>query len=189
MAKDISVGARRAVHKAIGTSMARTRRGVKKFSSKAVREHYNVKAGQVKKKTLITALNRSTWSFRIIGKEDTINLIHFSSGSAVRQNKRGVSVAVEKGKRSVIRHAFIARDVGGNKRVFTRYDDGAPMPKRLMKSGRSAGKKRTTIRALKGPSVADMFFEVEIDEKIAVDLQQRFSRELSQNLKFFLGKI
>lgn len=188
--KDLSKGARKAVHKAIGTSLARTRRGLKVLTSKSVRQHYNIKARPVKKATVLTRLNRSNWSFRLIGRENPISLIHFSGKSGpIRAPKAGVSVAVEHGKRKLIKRAFIRQDIHGNRRVFSRFEGGDKLPERQMKAGRYAGKKRTVIRALKGPSVADMFFEVEIDEIVAEEVRDRFSREISQNLRFFLGRI
>lgn len=188
--KDLSKGARKAVHKAIGTSLSRTRRGLKVLTSKSVREHYNIKSRPVKKATVLTRINRSSWSFHLIGRENPISLVHFSGKAGpVRPVSAGVSVAVEKGRRKIIKNAFLRTDIHGNRRIFSRFSGGQKLPKRKMKKGRYAGKERTVIRALKGPSVADMFFEVEIDEIVAEEVRERFSREISQNLRFFLGRI
>lgn len=189
VAKRITKDDKKNFRKAIGTSLSRTRRGVRALTSQVIRERYNVQAKRVKDGTHLTPVDRANWQFKLVGRNKPINLIHFrGKGGPPRWIRRGVSVAVQLGDRKVIRRAFIRTDIHGNPRVFTRFDGGQKLPAREMRAGYHTGKVRTGIRALKGPSIADMFFEVEIDEKVADFAQERFAQELDRNLRFFLGR-
>jgi len=164
--------------RAMRTSLRRTRTGANKEASKAVREKYNIQAGRLKKDVVLSRPNFTNFSFRIIGKRKPIGLNSFRGQSGPpRQVKAGVSVAVEKGSRELIKKAFIARGLNGNPQVFTRYVRKGQPP-----SG------RLPIRALKGPSASDMFAGVEIEEPLGEFAQERFLDELQRNLRFFLGR-
>ena len=164
----------KALKKALRRSLRRTRTGARTQASKKVREEYAVKAGRLKNDIVLTRPNFSNFSFSIIGRKKPIGLTNFGRP---RQTKAGVSVAVEKGKRKLIKRAFIARGVNGNTQVFTRFVRKGQPP-----SG------RLPIRSLKGPSASDMFTGAEVDETVAEFAQDKFLTELERNLKFFLGR-
>jgi|SRR5690625_1376709 len=184
------ITAPRELKKSMRRALSRTRTGARAATSKHIRETYNVKAGRLKKDTVLTRANYNSFSFRIIGRPHPIGLLNFSSrGGPARQTKAGVSVAVKLGGRKVIRHAFIAQGLGGGRQVFTRYGKGgALLPRHRPHTGANAGRLVRKIRALKGPSVADMFDTTEIHEMLATTAHDRFSSELSRNLKHLLGR-
>lgn len=108
-------------------------------ASKKVREVYNIKAGDLKKHTIVKRASNSNpvGTIRVRGKR--MHLISFGA----KQNKRGVSVMVKKkGSRKTIRHAFIspAQKQGANLFVWQRK-----------------GKERHPRRALKTLAAAQMF--------------------------------
>lgn len=163
--------------KSMRRALSRTRTGSRTQASKTVREKYNIQARRLKRDVILTRPNYSSFSFRLIGRKKPISLISFRGKSGPpRQTKAGVTVAVEKGQRKLIRHAFIARGANGNAQVFTRY------PRRGEPSG------RLPIRSLRGPSASDMVIGSDVVEHLTGYAQERFLDELQRNLRFFLGR-
>lgn len=184
----------RELRKSMRRALSRTRTGARKSVSDHIREDFNVLAGRVRQDTVLLRPNYARMEFRVIGRNRTISMMNFRGKSGPpRQVATGVSVAVRQKKREVIRHAFIAPDLRGKPRVFTRWTrDGQPMPKHYPDRGRYSAPgiryKRQKLRALKGPSVADMMETAGVYEPLAEEAQSRFMTELSRNLKFFLGR-
>lgn len=175
--KVFGVTAPKQLKKSMRRALSRTRSGARTETSKRVREDYNIQARRLKRDVVLTRPNYSSFSFRVIGRKKPISLISFRSKSGPpRQTKTGVSAAVEVGKRKLIKHAFIARGAGGNAQVFTRY----------LGNGRKSG--RLPVRALKGPSVADMMLGAEVEKTLGDTAQERFLTELNRNLSFLLGR-
>ncbi len=84
---------------------------------------------------------------RLIGRFRGIGLRNF----AARQTRRGVTASVFRGKRSLREHAFLGVGVNRNAHVFRREG-----PKREMKQGRYAGKRRQPLVAEYGATAAQM---------------------------------
>jgi hypothetical protein len=77
-----------------------------------------------------------------------------------RQTKRGVVVQVNKGKRTTLSHAFIARMKSGHRGVFVRYGDASRSPTQHGKGhARYRGQKRQPIRELFTSRVQDVFHD------------------------------
>jgi hypothetical protein len=188
--KVFGITAPRELKKSMRRALSRTRSGSKTDTSKRVREEYNIQARRLKKDVVLTRPNYSSFSFRVIGRKRPISLISFrGKGGPPRQVASGVSAAVELGSREVIRHAFIRTGLNGNKQVFTRYARGGGLlPKVRMSRGSNAGQVKRKLRALKGPSVADMMLGSEVEKTLGDTAQDRFLTELQRNLKFLLGR-
>lgn len=87
-----------------------------------------------------------------------------------RQTKKGVSVAINKGGRALIRHAFIATMKSGHQGVFMRYGTATRVASSRWKgNARYAGQKRQPIRELYSSKVIDVFG----DEGMIPGLQER----------------
>jgi hypothetical protein len=84
---------------------------------------------------------------RLVGRFRGIGLRNF----AARQTRRGVTASVFRGKRSLREHAFLGVGVNRNAQVFRREG-----PKRAMKQGRYAGKRRQPLVAEYGATAAQM---------------------------------
>jgi hypothetical protein len=84
---------------------------------------------------------------RLVGRFRGIGLRNFGA----RQTRRGVTAAVFRGKRSLREHAFLGVGVNRNAQVFRREG-----PKREMKQGRYAGRRRQPLVAEYGATAAQM---------------------------------
>lgn len=188
--KVFGITAPKELKKSMRRALSRTRSGAKTETSKRVREDYNIQARRLKRDVVLTRANYSTFSFRVIGRNKTIGLMSFrGKGGPPNPTNAGVTAAVKIGKRQLIRHAFIRTGMNGNRQVFTRYSrTGRLLPKKEMRRGRNAGQKKTQLRALKGPSAADMMAGVEVEKPLGDNAQERFLTELQRNLTFLLGR-
>lgn len=131
--RNISANVIRATQ-AAGSSALRAMRAE---GSRRIREKKGIQAGQIDRAlTLLYPPSKDVFLWRLVAKAKPIPLIAFGA----RQTRTGVSVEVTKGKRSIIRHAFIATMASGHKGVFMREG-----PKRRMAQGRYAGKMRQPI--------------------------------------------
>ena len=147
--------------------------------SKKVREIYTVKAGRFRAATKVRDVNVADRSFKIRGFKSTIGIRNFSAS----KNTKGVSVRVLKGKpRTLLRAAFgPSTGLNSNPVFFTRLDtSGNPLPFREVKAGRNAGQRKQQLRAIKGPSAADMIDRDEVEEAIADFAEPRYANELQR---------
>lgn len=174
--------------KSMNRALTRTRRRAKTESTKKIRERYNIPVARANKDTILTRPNYQQFFFRVIGRKKPIGLISFKPGRP-RQTAKGVTVAVEKKKRKLIRRAFIAKGVNGNTQVFTRFTPkGQPLPyRRTTYQGRS-GRLRQKIRSIQGPSVSDMMIGSDVAAHLGGILADTFSAELERNLRLLLKR-
>jgi hypothetical protein len=84
---------------------------------------------------------------RLVGRFRGIGLRNFGAG----QTRRGVTAAVFRGRRSLREHAFLGVGANRNAQVFRREG-----PKREMKQGRYAGRRRQPLVAEYGATAAQM---------------------------------
>jgi len=136
--------------------------------SKEIRKDYNVNAKVIKKAISKGEFKDDTYRFYIKGR--TINLIKFNARVL---KKGGVSIkAIKKGgKRTKLRHAFIAKDKGGNLRIFERK-----------------GKERLPLRSVATLSVPQMFNK-EVMARASRVVTDNFDKEFMHNYEWFAGKI
>lgn len=188
--KVFGVTAPKRLRRSMRRALSRTRSGARTETSKRVREEYNIQARRLKRDVVLTRANYSSFSFRVIGRNRTIGLMSFrGKGGPPSPTKAGVTAAVKTGQRSLIRHAFIRTGLNGNKQVFTRYSSsGGLLPKHKVTRGSNAGKTKTKLRAIKGPSAADMMVGSEVEKTLGDTAQDRFLTELQRNLTFLLGR-
>lgn len=110
-------------------------RSMRTEASKNIREKKGIQVGQIDKALrTIPANTRPVWT--LLARAKPLPLIAFGA----RQVKSGVSVEVTKGKRMIVRHAFLATMQSGHKGVFMRHG-----PPRIAGKGRYAGKRRQPI--------------------------------------------
>jgi hypothetical protein len=118
--------------KAAGTSALRA---MKAEASRRIRDKKGIQAGKIDSAlTMVFPTNKPVWA--LVAKAKPIPLMSFGA----RQTKTGVSVEVTKGKRSIIRHAFLATMQSGHKGVFMREG-----PRRIASKGKYRGKLRQPI--------------------------------------------
>jgi len=171
-------------------ALNRTRRGAGSRVSQYLRTkgkiRYNLPAARVKLGLTITNVRQAS-SFNVIGNPKPISLTTYSSTRQLQSG--GVSVAVRKGARVKIQTGFIRSGLGGAPQVFTRFGRaGSLLPTRNMRHGFHAGKRRTQIRALKGPSVAGMMRAAQVEDDLAEFVAERFDPELVRAINLALRR-
>lgn len=128
-------------------------RAMRAEASRRIRERKGIKAGYID--TALTMVYPSSttdlFTWRLVAKAKPLPLIAFGA----RQTKSGVSVEVTKGKRSIVRHSFIATMQSGHKGVFMRRGN-----KQIARKGRYAGKARQPIHELFTATVASTLGQV-----------------------------
>ena len=171
-------------------ALNRTRRGAGTRVSQYLRTkgkiRYNLPAARVKAGLKITSVKQASY-FNVIGNSKPISLTTYSSTRQLK--KGGVSVAVRKGARVKIQTGFIRSGLGGAPQVFTRFGRaGSLLPRKEMRRGYHAGKTRTQIRALKGPSIAGMMRAADVETDLADFLLERFNTELARAINLALRR-
>jgi hypothetical protein len=131
--------------KLAGTSALRAMRAE---GSRRIREKKGIQASKIDQALSMSFPNTNRTSqinWTLIGKAKPLPLMSFGA----RQVGRGVSVEVTKGKRSIVKHAFIATMQSGHVGVFMRRGE-----KQIMRKGRYKGEKKQPIYERFSASVA-----------------------------------
>ena len=163
----------RAVSKA-GSDAARFMRTV---SGRMVRHRKRFKAGAVREGTPLyfprnrQSLESLVWEMKVSGKP--MGLVDFPH----RQTSKGVSVAVNTGKRSVIRSAFVAVMRSGHRGIFTRRIIGSKRVGRL------------PIDELLTTRLSDVFQDHDFVPFVYTGAQDRFSSAFDRLFALELEKI
>lgn len=110
----VTPAARRALRKAGQTAL----RDMRSEASKRIRQRKRLKASAVSKALVMAKPTgrpeEGTWALRVRGTPIPL------SAYPHRQTKKGVSVEVNKGKRSLVKSAFLATMGSGHKGIFLR---------------------------------------------------------------------
>ncbi len=167
--------------KAFKLALNASRRIAKKDSATQSAKVYNVAERRIEQD--LTAKAIQGYEFSIIGRKRKRGPSLVSYGAT--KSARGLAVTVIKGRgQKVVRAAFIANGAGGTNRLaFIRTGI-----RRVMKSGRYKGQIRQPIKALYGPSVADMLTNNEVYNPIharfigvvSEDLTKRISKAIKR---------
>lgn len=131
---------------------------------------YNVNQGRVGDDVRVTS---DANSVTVTGRKKEISLLSYG----FKPTAAGLRGAVLKGKSSVIKSAFVATGLSGNKLPFRREGD-----KRKMTRGRYAGKRRSPVKVKYGPSVADMLAREIVQETLKTQVIGRAAQELRRRI-------
>ena len=127
-------------------------RAMRAEASRRIRERKGIKAGYIDiALAMISPSPQDPFVWRLVAKAKPLPLMAFGA----RQTKTGVSVEVTKGKRSIVRHAFIATMQSGHTGVFMRRGN-----KQIARKGRYVGKARQPIHELFTATVASTLGQV-----------------------------
>lgn len=137
--------------------------------SRKLREEYNLKAGDIKKRVQIEKAKPNQLISIIVSRGSRRTPILYYGA---RQTKKGLSVSIKKGSRKVITHGFISTMKSGHTGGFIRR-----------------GKTRLPIDELYGPSVTHLFGSKKIQETIMRHIEDNESRIFESELRYFLDKV
>jgi hypothetical protein len=162
--------------KAIARASMRVARQGKTEISKDIRSQVRIKAADV---GALIEVKKTTGGGAYIKLKETqkVSLRVFDA----KQNGRGVSYAIAKGKRGFVQSAFIAESLGGS--VYKRY--GARV---IATKGRYKGKLRQRIAKLHGPSVWGVFVFNNFYEPTLKRLSEKYESRLRHEIKFLMDK-
>jgi len=171
--------------KAASSALNRTVKQAKTQASTLVRERYNLKKSDLDRNIKVKNSSASTLqaALKVSGRRQP--LIDFGA----RQTAQGVSVAVVKAERKVIRTSFIPKLPSGHKGVFLRFG-----PKVRMQKGRYAGtnvlrqrigdpRKQKAVE-LTGPGVPGMFSSTQVYGKLKQFVQETLPKNLASAINF-----
>ena len=161
----------RAVTRALSKAGGDAIRGMKAESNRQIRARKRIKAGKVTKALPLTFprgvkhLDDLAWRMDVSGAAFPLAAYPF------RQVKRGVSVAVNAGKRNIVRGAFVATLKSGRTGIFRRV-----------------GKARLPIKELYTTRITDVFKDAAMIPAIQRRGQAVFSSSFSRLLPLELAK-
>lgn len=171
--------------KAMATTLNRVGTHLKKITVEEVRQTYNVKNGSLKEKLEEQKANtgRLVWSMEV-PKTKKLNLMSYMG---TRKVSGGLSISVIKGKRTILKHAFIGNK---GKTVFERIPDTQMKDKTTKYSHYKNGnrKKREKIRAMVGLSPSQMISEKLKDKKLE-EAEKKIPDEFKHQFNFYIGNI
>ena len=135
-----------------GTSAVRAMRAE---ASRQIRERKAVKVAHIGKAiSLVYPTTKEQLIWRVRARGEVMPVASYSH----RQVKSGVSVQINVGSRSIIRHAFTATMKSGHSGVFMRYGAATRVAVQRYKGNkRYAGQKRQPIRELYTTKVSEAF--------------------------------
>lgn len=145
----------RALNKTATTARAEAAREIKAAG-------YKLKIGDLKKSITIKRASRAVLTAQVTASGKPIPLSRYGA----RQNRKGVSVAVLKGRKTIT-GAFLATMPSGHRGVFVRQ-----------------GKGRLPIDQKFGPSVPDAFSNKVVQGALRRVIRERFNVVLAQELRF-----
>lgn len=163
-------GVKNGVPTALYRAMNRSLITAKSETSKEIRKRYNIKAGDVKNKanTKITKASRDTLLSSVTYSGRVIPLKNFSVKDAKSRTEM-IKVAVKKGPKKPIPHAFVA-DLGKHgPGVFQRQTS-----------------RRNSSKQLYGPSIAHMVEEENVIEGIATKTKEMLDKRLDHEINAIL---
>lgn len=159
-------GARRDLkEKAIVRALNRTVDNVRAEAVRRVRETYTLKAGTVRQQMSVEKAWGGRLSASVVANGRPIPLYEFAARWTPRM--QGASFAVKRGARKTLADTFIATMKSGHKGVFERQ-----------------GAKRLPIEEKYSIGVPGMFGAKDMQRVLAAVGMQRFSVNLSQQVKF-----
>ena len=172
---DLSRAMQKAARRTINRLLVRGR----KLSGQAVRAKYNIKAGDLKKATIIRRITGRGSEGQLLIRGKPLRVYYFGA----RETSRGTTIRIKRsGGRKVIPSAFIATMPSGLIQVWIRSGSA-----RAMQSGRYAGQMRQPIRQLFTTSPAKMF-EVKGEEVFKRMVVDEAGPMFEKELEFFLSK-
>lgn len=199
------------INKAVSRSLNRTARFVFTEGSRKIRQHYNIKAGDIKKALVVDKREVGKVSIKKASMHNPKAVIEIY-GSPIpfkyfgaRQTKKGVTVKIKKGgRRTLILHAFLGGNIAirvkrgrrgkwsykivhlskwGGGHVFIRKG-----PKRIMTKGRNKGKlKQPLVKLATSAVTLPLLFEKYWPD-IAKQVPERFKREFWSSYRWLLSK-
>ena len=168
---------RRGVHDATVRALNKAANQTKTQASKSIRAKRALKAGVVNEQLKVTKAARKAEA-AVVATGAPIPLRDYGA----RQTARGVTFRVNRGKRSLLKGAFIVQSIGQH--VFTRSG-----PKRKMKRGRYVGKKKQPIIKRVAPSLPSTFVRDEVIRAMHSKVASIYPRLIGHEVEREIAKL
>ncbi len=159
---------KRELNRIVAVALNRTAEGARAEASRNIRKEYNVKASELSKAFSIARAWDANLTAVVMASGKGLNLAAFGA----RQTQKGVSVAVRRTERRLLKGAFLTTlGAGSFTGVFMRVKDGDKLV------GRFPIKAATTV------SVPGMFSSEVVVQALQSVVPGRFERELAAALR------
>ena len=170
-------------NRALSSAMNHTIRKAKTTGSKGIRQTYTMKARDVNKATTITRARPQHLEAKVNADTLPLPLLPFST----RKRKDGISVAVQRGKRKVIKGAFRQTMPNGNRGIYARGKY-----KRAGFSFRHKRVKRTgpdlPIGQLRAVAVTTAYKARNVQQRIKAQVQNDLPKRVQHEVKRLMDK-
>lgn len=160
--------------KSFKLAMNGSRRKSKALTQTICAGEYNVSKDRIGKDLAVRAVNG--YSYEITGRKRRRGPSLIEYGASQTSSGLAVTIRKDKGAKR-IRSGFIRNGLSGNLLAFVRSG-----PARVMRLGRYEGQRRQPLKALSGPSVADMLNNETVFSGIQDNFFSTVSEELSNRL-------
>ncbi len=173
--------ASKAVDKATVSALNRAATSARAEGVRVIREHYDVKAKDVKEDIRLIKANKNNKVAFLRAVYRGMSLMKFRPKMTKRPRKYktgkvgGTKVTVKKGARELRKHAFIQKMRSGHVGVF-------------IKTGEKNGQGKEKIKELFGPSAAHMLRDRRVSDAIEKKFIQQYEKEFNSKLDYFIEK-
>lgn len=150
------------VARAAASTLNRVTRSGRTEASSSIRARWMIKKAPLDRKMTITPASKHNLRASLTVISSPLNLMHFYA----RQTKRGVVAQIQRGRKTILPHAFIARGSGGTLLVLRRSK------KAKSRTGRKEG-----LAAVKVISAASMFHQQRLLSSVTAKIQSQWQKE------------
>ena len=168
---------KRSVSRGFSRGLNKLSVSVRKTGRLSIRENYSIKASAVTKAMKLEKSTPSTLRAAVIATGKRISYLHFPG---TKQTRLGVVVRVQRGKKKLIPHAFIADIPVKGDKSFS-FATSSQVFRRV-------GKSRLPIKATRGPAVAQMFGAGRTIQAMEKTVNENLDRIVAHEVAFEMDK-
>lgn len=193
--RDLAVFRGRKIDAAIARALSKSGndalRAMRAEASRTVRTKKRIKAGRLSRALPIVFPPNTKEIHQLVWRMNVSGAVMRVGDFPHRQVRKGVSVAINKGGRKLIRSAFVARMKSGHVGVFFRAKTGAhgPLTKKQQKSGHAFRVKRLPIEEIFTSRISDVFEDPGVSEHVLDRGRGVFALAFARLLPLELGKV
>lgn len=163
-------------------ALNKTAANVRTSASTAIRKRISLSAAVVRDGIVIRKATKDKLQSSLVISGKPIDLKNFKA----KQTKRGVTVAIKPGKRTLYRGTFIISESAGPQRKGSRQNRVTKLGGNVFKR---QGKSRLSITKLVGPSLPTVFSTDEVSSQTLASAKEFLPKRLAEEIRFELIRI
>ncbi|MBF0395771.1 MAG: phage tail protein [Desulfobacterales bacterium] len=179
-------GLQNSVPKVLCRAINKTLSGVQTDAVSEIADELNLTKTRIRKDFKISRASLSNTSGKVVSKGKPVGLASFIG---TRQTKTGVSVKVKKqGKRSVLKHAFIAKAKTAENVWWRKYSGTRKQFRPNFKYAKLPKKYKLPIQRLTGPRIQDIFAKDKVIKKVETKAKVRLDKNFAHEIDYELQR-